>query len=88
MTNNQTMGDKEIINDCLASQKHSAASFNTFAGECVSEPLRNEFLSILKDEHCIQAELFNDANSRGWYSVKQAPGNEITMVRDKFKSGS
>ncbi|MCL2546646.1 MAG: spore coat protein [Oscillospiraceae bacterium] len=87
MTTQSTMGDKEFLTDCIASQKQAASSHNTFAGECVNEQLRNEFLSILKDEHCIQSELFNDANSRGWYPVKQAPGNEITMVRDKYKGG-
>jgi len=88
MTQSQPiMGDKDAVTDGIASQKHATSTYNTFASECVSEPLRNDFLSILKDEHCIQSELFNDANSRGWYPVKQAPGNEITMVRDKFKSG-
>jgi hypothetical protein len=86
MMNNMTMGDKEAVNDCIASQKHAAASYNTFAFECVNEQLRNEFITLIKDEHCIGAELFNDANSRGWYAVKQAPSNEVTMVRDKFKT--
>ncbi len=86
MNANSTMGDKETVNDCIASQKQIAASYNTFAGECVSEQLRTDFLSILKDEHCIQAELFNDANSRGWYAVKQAPANDVTMARDKFSN--
>ena len=86
MSHTHTMGDREILTDCLSSQKLGTASYNTFAGECANEQLRNEFLSILKEEHCIQSELFSDMNSRGWYPVKQAPGNEITAARDKFKS--
>jgi len=88
MNHNCNMGDKEILTDCLSSQKLGTASYNTFAGECANEQLRNEFLSILKDEHCIQSELFTDMSSRGWYPVKQAPGNEVTNVRDKYKSGA
>ena len=85
MTNTQSMlGDKEIVNDLIAGQKHTTSSYNTFAGECVNEHLRNDFLNILKEEHCIQSELFNDANSRGWYAVKQAPSAEITQARQKF----
>ena len=84
MITNSVMGDKETVNDFIASQKLVTSSYNTFASECVNEQLRNEFLSILKDEHCIHAELFNDANSRGWYPVKQAPASDITQARQKF----
>ncbi len=79
-----TLGDKEFINDLISSQKFATSNYNTFAGECVCEQLRTDFLNILKDEHSIQAELFNEANSRGWYPVKQAPINEVTQVRQKF----
>ncbi len=86
MNNNTTttMNDQETVNDFIASQKLVSSNYNMFAGECVNQQLRDEFLSILKDEHCIQSELFNTANSRGWYPVKQAPTNEIQMVKDKF----
>ncbi|MDR3207951.1 MAG: spore coat protein [Oscillospiraceae bacterium] len=79
-----TLGDKETINDLIASQKYVSANYNTFANECVSQQLRSDFLNILQDEHNIQADLFNEANSRGWYPVKQAPVNEITQVRQKY----
>jgi len=79
-----TMGDKEILKDLLTSQKFEAGNYNTFAGECVCTQLRDDFLNILKDEHMIQSDLFNEANSRGWYPVKQAPVNEIAQARQKF----
>ena len=79
-----TMGDKEILTDLLASQKFESGNYNTFAGECVCTQLRDDFLNILKDEHMIQRDLFNEINSRGWYPVKQAPMNEVTQVRQKF----
>lgn len=81
------MGDKETVNDFIASQKQIAASYNTFAGECVNEQLRSEFLCILDDEHQIQADLFNQANSRGWYQVKQADTMEINQARQKYPAG-
>ena len=79
-----TLGDKETVNDLLSSQKYLSANLNTFAGECVCEQLRQDMLNILRDEHAIQAELFNEANARGWYPVKQAPPAEISTVRQKF----
>ena len=84
----QGFGDKETVNDFISSQKMISSSYNTFAGECVNEKLRNDFLNILKDEHCIQAELFNEANSRGWYQTKQAPTTEINQVRTKYSTGT
>ena len=85
--NSQTagsMGDKEILADLLSSQKFIATNYNTYAGECVNAALRDEFLCILKEEHGVQSELFNEMNSRGWYPTKQAPQNEITTVLNKF----
>ena len=81
---NMTMGDKERVQDLIADQKLAAATYNTFAGECVCEQLRNEFLNILKEEHSIQSELWTEANARGWYPVKQAPANEIAQAYTKF----
>ena len=78
------MGDKETLGDCLASQKLAASSYNTFAGECVNIQLRDEFLNILKEEHCIQSDLFNEMHSRGWYPVQSADSNEITQIRQKY----
>ena len=52
------MGEKEILQDGLISQKLISGSYNTFAGECVNEQLRNTFLNILDDEHRIQADMF------------------------------
>ncbi len=88
MTNTQTLGDKETVNDFIAGQKMITSAYNTFAGECANECLRNDFLNILKDEHCIQAELFTEASSRGWYQTKAAPTAEVNQVKTKFTTGS
>ena len=82
-----TMGDKEILNDFLASQKQIAASYNTFAGECVNPQLRSTFLNILDEEHCIQADLFGDMTAKGWYQVEQADRQKIDQTRQKLSQG-
>ncbi|MBC7765892.1 MAG: spore coat protein, partial [Hyphomonadaceae bacterium] len=43
---NQTMGDKELINDSIASQKMIESNYDTYANECVNVNLRNDFLNI------------------------------------------
>lgn len=82
----QIMTEKEILQDCLGSQKHAAASYNTFAGECANEQLRNAFLNILDDEHRIQADIFTAMNSNGWYPVQPADQQGLQQVRQQFST--
>lgn len=85
MDNNiQIMGDKEIINDSIGSQKLIGSSYNTFANECSNTDLRNDFLNILREEHDIQTDLFREMQRRGWYNVQQAPQNQIQQTRQKY----
>lgn len=84
--NNQTMGDKELMNDSIASQKMIESTYNTYANECVNPSLRSDFLNILKEEHDIQADLFSEVQKRGWYQTKPADQNEIAQSKQKFQS--
>jgi spore coat protein CotF len=78
------MGDKEMLQDSLISQKHLTESYNTYAGECVSEQLRGAFLNILDDEHRIQADIFTDLQSNGWYKVEPAEQQKIQQAKQKY----
>jgi len=80
----QLMTEKEILLDCLSSQKHATASYNTFAGECVNEQLRSTMLNILDEEHRIQADLFCSLQSNGWYQIEQADQNKVQQTKQKF----
>ena len=80
----QLLREKEMLNDFLISQKQLTSTYNTYAGECVSEQLRNTFLNILDDEHKIQADLFCDMQSNGWYQVEQAEAQKVTQARQKL----
>ena len=80
----QFLSEKEILQDGLISQKHITESYNTFAGECVNEQLRSTFLNILGDEHRIQADMFCNLQSNGWYQVENAPAQKVQQARQKF----
>ena len=80
----ELLTEKEILQDCLASQKHAAASYNTFAGECVNEQLRTTMLNILDEEHKMQANIFSAMQSNGWYQVEPADQQKIQQARQKF----
>lgn len=82
----QIMTEKEILADCLCSQKHATASYNTFAGECANEQLRNAFLNILDDEHRIQADIFTDMNANGWYPVQPADQQKLQQAKQQFSA--
>lgn len=80
----QFIGEKEILQDGLISQKLITDSYNTFAGECVNEQLRSTFLNILDDEHRIQADMFCTLQTNGWYQVEPAEQQKIQQARQKF----
>ena len=80
----KTMTEKDILQDCLSSEKYTTTNYNTYAGECVSEQLRSAFLNILDDEHRIQADIFNDMSSKGWYAVQPADQQQLQQVKQKF----
>lgn len=81
-----TMGDQEMVNDSIASQKLISDTYNTYANECATPNLRDEFMNILKDEHQIQAELFTEAQKRGWYQVKPADDQQIQQAKQKYQN--
>ncbi len=85
-TMSQTMGDKEMMNDSLASQKLISSVYNTFANECVNPQLRTDFLNILREEHDIQADIFQEMQKRGWYQVKQAEQTQVDQAKQKYSN--
>ena len=80
------LDEKEIIEDALISQKQITDSYNTFAGEAVNAQLRSTMLSILDDEHTIQADLFSCLQSHGWYQTEPAEQQKIVQTRQKFSA--
>lgn len=76
--------EKELLTDVLSGQKQITSLYNSYAGECVSDSLRNEMLNILKDEHAIQSEIFCEMQSKGFYEVKQADTQQINSTKQKL----
>ena len=80
------MGDKEYVYDSLQTQKKLSEGYNSFANECANLNLKNEFISLLKDEQQIEYELFVEAQNRGWYQTTPAPQPQIDQAKTKFKN--
>ena len=83
----QIISEKEILEESLISQKHITGAYNSFAGECVNQQLRGAMLNILDDEHKIQADLFGELQSKGWYQTEPAQQQKLDQVRQKFSAG-
>jgi spore coat protein CotF len=82
----QLLDEKQILQDALISQKQITDSYNTYAGEAVNSQLRSTMLSILDDEHTIQADIFSSLQSHGWYQPEQAEQQKVVQARQKFTS--
>lgn len=80
------MTDREIMDDVLSSQKMITTSYNTFTNECVNQQLRTDFLNILRDEHNIQQNVFDQMQKRGWYSPTPAEQQKINTAYTKFSN--
>ena len=78
------MKDKELMDDMLTAQKHTTQNYSLFANECSTKEIRNDIMSLLKEEHEIQAELFDEMSSRGWYSPETAEMQKIENAKQKF----
>ena len=79
-----TFSDKDILQDALASQKFVTGNYNTFTNECVTPEVRGVFMSILKEEHDIQNEVFTEMQRRGWYQVQPAEQQKLQQTKTKF----
>lgn len=80
------MNDQERITDLILSEKKMTTNYNIFAAECTNVQLRDEFLKILDQSHKVSTDLFQQAQSKGWYQVEQAPASKISETYNKFNS--
>jgi spore coat protein CotF len=86
--NNTQMQDRDLMMDMLSSEKFATSGYNTYANECATPRLREDFLNILRDEHEMQAELFTEINSRGWYPTTPAEQPKIDQAKQKYQNFS
>ena len=80
------MTDQERLTDFLCSEKKMSANYDTYASECVSIPLPDEFLKLHNRSHHTQTELFQTAKAKGWYQPEQAPENKISQAYQKYSN--
>ncbi len=77
-------GDREMMEDALASQKFAAHGYNLYANECASPAVMGELMTILNEEHQIQHEVFDEMLKRGWYTSEPVQQAQIDACRRRF----
>ena len=80
------MNDQERITDFLCSEKKMTANYDSIASECVNVPLRDTFINLFTQGHRTQTELFQLAQTKGWYSPEQAQANKISQAYTKYSN--
>ncbi len=78
------MKDQEMMTDLMLTEKKMSANYDSFASECVNTQLRDTFVSMLKQGHETQSNLFKTAQQKGWYQVEQAESRKVDQARQKF----
>ncbi len=86
MNANAGFGDRDMMTDALSSQKFITEIYNTYANEAAAENIKDEFMSILAEEHQIQHELFTEMQKRGWYQMENAEQQKIDQAKQKFQN--
>ena len=82
----QTLTDREMLTDALSSEKFMTENYNTYANECASPSLMNEFMNLLSEEHQIQHDVFSELQKRGWYPTQSAPAEKVHQAKMKFSN--
>jgi spore coat protein CotF len=80
----KVLDEKDRLQDSLVTQKYIAHGYNSAATEAANPQLMDTFINILRDEHQIQKEIFNEMRIRGWYQPKEANTNDIRQSFSKW----
>ena len=84
MNQESTLCEKDILEDVLSSQKQMTGLYNTYANECTNPTVRDTFMSILNEEHMMQADVFSEMQKRSWYQATQASEQKISQAKLKY----
>lgn len=79
--------EKEILGDALATEKNSTNLYNMSVNECVHDNLRNTVMDLLKKEHEIQVDVFNQMHAMGYYPTPAADTKKVQEAKTKFACG-
>lgn len=78
------MNDSDRLNDILISYKHLVSSYAISLNEASNKNIYKLFFSLFESSSKMQAELFQLAFQKGWYTLETADVKKIQQAYDKF----
>ena len=81
---NCTFTNKEIMHDCLDTEKYLIGMYQTALTESATPEVVQTLTDLLSDNFRMQQQLFREMNSRGWYPVTKAEEQKIAQAKQKF----
>jgi len=81
-----TLSTQDLLTDALVLQKHMTEAFNNAANESAHDKLRMKFIELLREEHLLQASVWELMNKKGMYQTKPADANAINTAQSKFSA--
>lgn len=81
------MQDKEMVNDALSMVKSSLTTYTSVISECANPQLRSTIQQIRNNCETSQYELFQLAQSKGFYKpAMMADNQEIQQIKSQLGS--
>lgn len=78
------MQDKNIMQDILMLEKGVCDLYMHGAIESSTKNIGNTFKSALESSLSIQEDIYNQMESKGWYTTEQAEQSKIDTLKQKF----
>ena len=78
------MNDSDRLNDIIISCKHLVSNYAIALNEASNKNIYKLFFNLLEQSSKIQAELFELAFQKGWYTLETAEESKIETAYDKF----
>lgn len=78
------LNDEDMLNDVLISMKHLVSSYGIALNEASNKNVYKLFLNVLTNSSKVQAELFDIAFKKGWYTLEIADETKIENAYNKF----
>ena len=78
------MNDREIMENILLTTKGVCDLYLHGAVESATPQVHEAFSTALNDALTMQDGIYKQMAAKGWYTVEQAPQQQLTQLRQKY----
>lgn len=80
----QSNQNRLLFLNLLSVQRSLSVKYNECSLKCADEPLREDILNILREDHSMYHTLFDESRNRGWEKESTAENDEVTAAAENF----